>query len=45
MIRKFNIAIALALLTAVAVPMFSSAASANYASSQNYDHKHDVNGW
>lgn len=45
MIRKFNIAIAVALLTAIAVPMLSSAASADYASSRNYDHKHDVNGW
>jgi hypothetical protein len=46
MIRKFQIAVALTLLTAIAVPTFSSVASAgDYAQSRNYDHKHDTNGW
>ena len=46
MFRKFQIAVALALLTAIAAPTFASVANAgDYAQSRNYDHKHDTNGW
>jgi hypothetical protein len=46
MIRKFKIAMAVALLAAVAVPMFASTSNAgDYGVSQSYDHKHDTHGW
>ena len=46
MIRKLKFAVAVALLTALAVPMFASVSNAgDYGVSQSYEHKHDNNGW